>query len=55
MRAIQAGALAESDLTEVGQIGACRRDPSAITIACLVGIGVQDLVAAETALAIMRQ
>jgi ornithine cyclodeaminase/alanine dehydrogenase-like protein (mu-crystallin family) len=54
-RALRAGALADSDLTEIGQIGAYQRDPSAITIACLVGIGVQDLVAAETALAIMQQ
>jgi ornithine cyclodeaminase/alanine dehydrogenase-like protein (mu-crystallin family) len=47
--------LAESDLIEIGQIGAYRRDPDAITIACLVGIGVQDVVAAETALAVMHQ
>ena len=53
--ALQAGALAESDLIEIGQIGAYQRDPRAITIACLVGIGIQDLVAAETALAIMHQ
>lgn len=53
-RALQAGALAESDLTEIGQIGAYHRDPRAITITCLVGIGIQDLVAAETALAIMQ-
>ena len=52
-RALQAGALAETDLTEVGEIGAYQRDPGVITIACLVGIGVQDVVAAETALAIM--
>jgi len=50
-RALQAGALAPSDLTEIGEIGAYQRDPGAITIACLVGIGVQDVVAAETALA----
>jgi ornithine cyclodeaminase len=50
-RAMQAGALAESDLTEVGEIGTFRRDPGAITIACLVGLGVQDVVAAEAALA----
>jgi ornithine cyclodeaminase/alanine dehydrogenase-like protein (mu-crystallin family) len=54
-RALRAGALAESDLTEIGQIGTYQRAPRAITIACLVGIGVQDLVAAETALAIMHQ
>jgi ornithine cyclodeaminase/alanine dehydrogenase-like protein (mu-crystallin family) len=43
-------------------IGAGQRDPAAaaaaaaaITIACLVGIGVQDVVAAETALAILQQ
>jgi len=54
-RALQAGALAESDLTEIGQIGTYQRAPHAITIACLVGIGVQDLVAVETALAIMHQ
>ncbi len=54
-RALQAGVLAESDLTEIGQIGAYQRDPHAITIASLVGIGVQDLIAAETALAIMQR
>jgi ornithine cyclodeaminase/alanine dehydrogenase-like protein (mu-crystallin family) len=40
-------------------IGASRRDPTAtaitITIACLVGIGVQDVAAAETALAVLHQ
>jgi ornithine cyclodeaminase/alanine dehydrogenase-like protein (mu-crystallin family) len=38
-------------------IGAGRRDPTAITItiACLVGIGVQDVAAAETALAVLHQ
>jgi ornithine cyclodeaminase/alanine dehydrogenase-like protein (mu-crystallin family) len=46
-------------------IGAVRRDPTAtatataitiaITIACLVGIGVQDVAAAETALAVLQQ
>jgi ornithine cyclodeaminase len=46
-RALQAGALAETDLTEVGEIGAWPREPGAITVACLVGLGVQDVVAAE--------
>jgi ornithine cyclodeaminase len=53
-RALSAGALASSSLTEIGELGSCRRDPGAITIACLVGIGVQDVVAAETALALLR-
>ncbi len=50
-RALSAGALDASALTEIGELGTYQRDPGAITIACLVGIGVQDLVAAETALA----
>ena len=54
-RALQTGALAETDLTEVGEIGAYQREAGAITIACLVGLGIQDVVAAETALAIMQQ
>jgi ornithine cyclodeaminase/alanine dehydrogenase-like protein (mu-crystallin family) len=53
-RALKAGALAESDLTEIGQIGAYHRDSRATIIACLVGIGIQDL-AAETALTILQQ
>jgi hypothetical protein len=46
-------------------IGAGRRDPTAtatvtatvtaITLACLAGIGVQDVAAAETALAVLQQ
>lgn len=32
----------------------CQRDPQAITIACLVGIGVQDVVAPETAVEKLR-
>jgi ornithine cyclodeaminase/alanine dehydrogenase-like protein (mu-crystallin family) len=53
-RALSAGALAASALTEIGELGTYQRDPGAITIACLVGIGVQDLVAAETALALLH-
>jgi ornithine cyclodeaminase len=53
-RALSAGVLAASSLTEIGELGFCQRDPGAITVACLVGIGVQDVVAAETALALMR-
>jgi ornithine cyclodeaminase/alanine dehydrogenase-like protein (mu-crystallin family) len=56
-RALSAGVLATSALTEIGQLGACPRDPRdprAITVACLVGIGVQDVVAAEIALALMQ-
>ena len=38
-------------------IGAARRDPTATAtaIACLVDIGVQDVAAAETALAVLQQ
>jgi ornithine cyclodeaminase/alanine dehydrogenase-like protein (mu-crystallin family) len=57
-RALSAGALTASGLTEIGQlgeVGACPRDPRAITVACLVGIGVQDLIAAEIALALMQR
>ncbi len=53
-RALSAGVLADGSLTEIGELGTCPRDPSAITIACLVGIGIQDVVAAETALALMQ-
>jgi ornithine cyclodeaminase len=53
-RALSAGVLAAGSLTEIGELGTCPRDPPAITIACLVGIGVQDVVAAETALALMQ-
>jgi ornithine cyclodeaminase len=56
-RALSAGVLTAGALTEIGELGelsASLRDPSAITVACLVGIGVQDVVAAETALTLMR-
>jgi ornithine cyclodeaminase len=53
-RALSAGGLTAGALTEIGELSGYPRDPSVITIACLVGIGVQDLVAAETALALMR-
>jgi ornithine cyclodeaminase/alanine dehydrogenase-like protein (mu-crystallin family) len=53
-RALSAGVLASSSLTEIGELGSCRRDPGAITVTCLVGIGVQDVVAAETALSRLR-
>jgi ornithine cyclodeaminase len=53
-RALSAGVLAFASLTEIGELGGCRRDPSAISVACLAGIGVQDVVAAEIALALMR-
>jgi ornithine cyclodeaminase len=56
-RALSAGVLTAGALTEIGELselGASLRDPSAITVACLVGIGVQDVVAAETALALMQ-
>jgi ornithine cyclodeaminase len=53
-RALSAGVLAAGSLAEIGELGSGRRDPGAITVACLVGIGVQDVVAAETALALMR-
>jgi ornithine cyclodeaminase/alanine dehydrogenase-like protein (mu-crystallin family) len=49
--ALQAGALSDTDMIEIGRLGSYQRAPSAITIACLVGIGVQDVIAAEAALA----
>jgi ornithine cyclodeaminase/alanine dehydrogenase-like protein (mu-crystallin family) len=54
-RALRAGALTEDDLVELGEIlgGAYQRDPAAITVASLVGIGVQDVVAAEVALTLL--
>jgi len=53
-RALSAGVLTAGALTEIGELGVCPRDPRAITIAGLVGIGVQDVVAAEIALALLR-
>jgi ornithine cyclodeaminase/alanine dehydrogenase-like protein (mu-crystallin family) len=51
-RALRSGVLTEDDLVELGEIlgRAYQRDPTAITVASLVGIGVQDVVAAEVAL-----
>lgn len=53
-RALAAGVLTSGALPEIGELGAWPRDPSAITIACLAGIGGQDLVAAEIALTLTR-
>jgi ornithine cyclodeaminase/alanine dehydrogenase-like protein (mu-crystallin family) len=54
-RAFRAGLLTEDDLVELGEIlgRAYQRDPAAITVASLVGIGVQDVVAAEVALTLL--
>jgi ornithine cyclodeaminase/alanine dehydrogenase-like protein (mu-crystallin family) len=54
-RAKRAARLSKDNLTELGEIlgGSYRRDPSQITVASLVGIGVQDVVAAEVALAVL--
>jgi ornithine cyclodeaminase/alanine dehydrogenase-like protein (mu-crystallin family) len=54
-RAIRAGMLTEDDLVELGEMlgGAYQQDPDAITVASLVGIGVQDVVAAEVALSVL--
>jgi ornithine cyclodeaminase/alanine dehydrogenase-like protein (mu-crystallin family) len=49
--ALRAGALSENEMIEIGRIASYQRASSAITIACLVGIGVQDVIAAEAALA----
>jgi ornithine cyclodeaminase/alanine dehydrogenase-like protein (mu-crystallin family) len=54
-RALRAGLLHEDDLVELGELlgGTYQRDPDAITVASLVGIGVQDVVAAEVALSLI--
>ncbi len=54
-QAVRTGLLTEADLVELGEIlgGAYQRDPAAITVASLVGIGVQDVVAAEVTLTLL--
>jgi len=54
-RALRAGLLTGGDLVELGEIldGTRQRDPGDVTVASLVGIGVQDVVAVEVALSLL--
>ena len=57
LRALRTGLLTEHDLVELGEIFdvAYQRDPAAISVASLVGIGVQDVIAAEVALTLLAR
>lgn len=57
LRALRTGLLTEHDLVELGEIldVSYPRDPAAITVASLVGTGVQDVVAAEVALTLLAR